>query len=146
VHVSVSIPVDDTDPRDPTARCDQCGRAGTIARATCLSEPPVVLRYCADCWPAAQTELETRQRQEHGSWDPFSSSPPPPAWTTSSRSWHDVLRFLRLIAQPVKGGPAPTDKDFAIVASEIRATSSEMVGDMPPEVEAFLKRYPTLPT
>jgi hypothetical protein len=139
----VTISVDDSDPREPAARCDQCGKAGTIARATRLSEPPLVLRYCADCWPIVQKELDTRQQEEQASWrHSRGSSPPPPAWTTSSRSWHDVLQFLQLIAQPMRGGRAPTEADLASIASEIRGTMSEMVGDVPPEVEAFLKLYP----
>ena len=138
----VSISVDDTDPREPTTPCDQCGSTGTVARATRLSEPPVVLRYCANCWPGIQKALEARQHQEQDSWRDAGGGSSPPAWTTSSRSWHDVLEFLHLIAQPVRGGRAPTDEDLAIVASEIRTKSSEMVGDMQPEVEAFLRRYP----
>ena len=153
----VSITVDDSDPRDPAARCDRCGRQGTIARAVRHSEPPVVLRYCGHCWPAAQEDLAERQRVEqeqaskaHREWvDVWSHSreaapPPPPSlpgWSSSSRSWHDVRQFLTLIAQPTQEGPAATSAQLAEIAAEIRATSIEMDGPMPRDVEEFLARH-----
>ena len=145
---TVSISADDIDPREPATRCDRCGRVGTIARATRHSEPPLVLHYCAECWPSAQSELEILQQDEQDRWRPAfrGQSPPgekvtpPAAWTMSSRSWHDVLRFLDLIQQPPKGGPAPTRENLTAIASEIRAKASEMSGVMPPEVEDFIRR------
>lgn len=41
----VSVAVDDSDPRDPAARCDRCGALGTIARAIRHTDPPLILRY-----------------------------------------------------------------------------------------------------
>jgi hypothetical protein len=85
------VTVDDTDPRDPTANCDRCGARGTVARAVRHTDPPLVLRYCSHCWPDAQDELEAGQDEA--------------AWSSASRSWFDVRRFLALIAVPTKGGP-----------------------------------------
>ena len=140
---TVVVSVDDTDPREPTARCERCGKVGTIARATRHSEPPLVLRYCGDCWPAAQSELQARQNEEQRQWpvSPENSSPPPPGWSSVSRSWHDVVNFLKLLASPPKGGRGATHEQLVSIASEIRATADEMYGVMPPEVEAFLNRY-----
>src|SRR6266516_4786984 len=106
------VTVDDTDPRDPTARCDRCGTRGTVARAVRHTEPSLVLRYCSSCWPAAQEELEARQRDELKQWrdaqsasfqvhdrhaSGASASPSaPPAWSSASRSWYDTRRFLAL--------------------------------------------------
>ena len=141
-YKSVSISVDDSDPRDSAAHCDRCGKSGTIARTTRHSEPPLTLRFCGDCWPIARSELEIRQKEESEQWRMSrGDSPPPPAWTGSSRSWYDVIQFLHLIEQPTRGGPPPTEEDFAMVASEIRAKAGEMSGAMPAEVELFLKRY-----
>ena len=144
----VSITADEIDPREPATRCDRCGKAGTIARATRHSEPPLVLHYCAECWPRAESELQILQQEEQQRWrrsfreqsSVGEKGTPPAPWTTSSRSWHDVLRFLDLIRQPRKGGRAPTSEDLASIASEIRATASEMAGVMPPEVEDFIRR------
>jgi hypothetical protein len=60
-YSSASITVDDSDPRDPAARCNRCGKQGTVARAVRHSEPPETLRYCSTCWPDAQYALEQRQ-------------------------------------------------------------------------------------
>lgn len=151
------VAVDDTDPRDPTARCDRCGSRGTIARAVRHSDPPLVLRYCSPCWPAAQEELEARQLDElkqsqeaqrasfevrgrHASGASASPSAPA-AWSSASRSWYDTCRFLALIGQPVKGGPAPTSSDLAAIAADIRAQAAEMDGPIPLDVEDFLSRH-----
>ncbi len=144
----VSLAADDTDPREPDTRCDRCGKVGTIARATRHSEPPLVLRYCAECWPTAESELEILQQEELDRWlgpigvqsSADEKVTPPPACTTTSRSWHDVLRYLDLIRQPPKGGRAPTSEVLASIASEIRATASEIAGEMPPAVADFIRR------
>ena len=144
----VSISADETNPRGPTTPCDRCGKVGTIARATRHSEPPLVLRYCAECWPSAESELEILQQEEQDRWRRLlrgqslagETVTRPVAWTTTSRSWHDVLRFLGLIRQPSKGGRALTTEDLGSIASEIRATAGEMSGAMPPEVEDFIRR------
>jgi hypothetical protein len=142
-HTLVTITVDNTDPRDPTATCDRCGKVGTVARATRHSEPPLILRYCADCWPTAESELEARQNVERRKWRRLSAknTSAAPAWSWASRSWHDVVKFLNLLAQSPKDGRAPTREVLVSIASEIRATANEMSGTMPAEVEAFLKRY-----
>ena len=153
----VSTPVDDSDPRDPAANCDRCGREGTIARAVRHTEPPLVLRYCGPCWPTAQEELQERQRAEqeeaskaYRAWlDVWrrdrdaapAAPPPPPGWSSSSRSWHDVRQFLALIAQPPKGGPAGTPEQFAEIAAEIRTTAIEMDGPMPADVGEFIDKH-----
>jgi hypothetical protein len=130
VRSEISIPVDNSDPRDPAAQCDRCGRVGTIARAVRHTEPPLLLRYCGDCWPVAQKELEIRQRDE-----------PEPGWSSASRSWYDVRKFLALIAQLTQGGPAATSAQLAEIAAEIRAAAIEMDGPMPPDVEEFIARH-----
>jgi len=154
---SVTVTVDDTDPRDPAALCDRCGRRGTIARAVRHSQPPLEYHYCGTCWPAAQKELESRQREEVEQWQKAlrasfdmrnrdaggQSAPlPPPTWSTGSRSWYDTRRFLELIAQPTKGGPAPTLTILASIAADIREKAVEMDGPVPPDIEDFLAKYP----
>jgi hypothetical protein len=120
------VTVDETDPRDPTANCDRCGARGTVARAVRHTDPPLVLRYCSPCWPAAQSELEARQGA---------------AWSTNSRTWFDARRFLALIAVPTKRGPAPTSSIFAAIAADIRAKAAEMDGPIPKDIEDFLSSH-----
>jgi hypothetical protein len=142
----VSISADTVDPREPSTRCDRCGNLGTIARATRHSEPPLVLHYCAECWPTASKELEARQEEElNQSRISMRQSPDdaisPPAWTAASRSWYDVLLFLELMRKAANAGQTLTGEQLVSLASEIRATASEMSGEMPPEVEDFIRRY-----
>jgi hypothetical protein len=152
-----SITVDDSDPRDASARCDRCGKQGTVVRVERHPPAPLILRYCGPCWPAAQKELEERQRGEQQQWrdaerewderrarDPehAGSAPPPPAgWSGASRSWYDVQNFLKLISQAPIGGSGITSAQLAEVAAEIRDQAPAMDGPMPPDVEAFLARH-----
>jgi hypothetical protein len=123
----VSVAVDDSDPRDPTARCDLCGKQGTIARATRHSDPPLVLRYCGTCWPAAADEVRVRQPEEHDA-----------SWSTSSRSWHDVRGFLKLVTDAAKSGVVPKEAQLASIVQEISSIANEMDGPMPADVKEFL--------
>jgi hypothetical protein len=154
---SVTLAVDDTDPRDSTARCNRCGSQGTAARAVRHTEPPLVLRYCSSCWPTAQEELEARQRDELKKWrearrasfeardsDPRGRSALPLApapWSSASRSWYDARRFFALLGQPVKGGSPPTSSHLAAIAADIRSKAVEIDGPIPPDVKDFLARY-----
>ena|SRR6185503_3580676 len=122
--IAVSVTVDDSDPRDPMANCDRCGARGTVARAVRHTDPPLVLRYCSHCWPDARDQLEPE--------------PDEAAWSSNSRCWFDVRRFLALIAAPTNGGRPATPEVLAAIAAEIRATAHEMDGPMPPDVEDFL--------
>lgn len=135
MHSVVSVIVDDTDPRDPAALCDRCAGEGTVVRVVRHSIPPLVLRYCNPCWPAAQQELQERQREERA------SLPSPPAWSSTSRSWYDARQFLALVAQPPKGCRPLTPAEFATIAAEIRAEADGMDGPVPPDVEDFLARH-----
>jgi hypothetical protein len=157
-HSSVSMTLEDTDPRDPKAKCDRCSRQGTIARAMRHTDPPMVLRYCGPCWPAAQDELLARQREEGERWQRARSewfelwrrgaqgtaeSPPRPApWSISSRSWHDTRGFLAAIAQPFEGGTTATSEQLAWIAADIRSEAVEKDGPVPPDVEIFLAAHP----
>jgi hypothetical protein len=150
-----SLTVDDSDPRDPSARCDRCGTQGTIARAIRHSEPLEIFRYCINCWPAAQEDLERRQTQELNEYhqasrawdserlrDPKRERPKPPApWSGNSRSWSDVQRFLELITAKLEELPRTTPPPFPEIAAEIQATAAQMVGHMPAEVAEFLAKY-----
>lgn len=150
-----TLTVYDSDPRDPTARCDRCGNKGTVVRVQRHEPAPLILRYCGPCWPAASEELEQRQRDEQKQWQTAwrewnqmqrqgssaSEPTPPAAWSASSRSWYDARRFLELISQPVKGGPAATPAQLAEIATEISAKANEMDGPMPSDIQAFMTKH-----
>ena len=151
---TVSIEVDDSDPRDPTALCDRCGTRGTIARAMRHTEPPLILRYCGPCWPEAQREIEARQREEQEKWRAAKrewsatrdrgareSSDSPPGWSSNSRSWHDVSRFVSKVQAWATIAGAPAAAQLAEIVAEIREKASEMDGPMPADVEDFLRKY-----
>jgi hypothetical protein len=153
-HSSVSITVDDADPREPSSRCDRCGNQGTVARAVRHSEPKEIFRYCITCWPAAQQALAQRQaeeqneyRQAYRAWvsersgSPNREPAPPAGWSSSSRSWGDVQRFLGLIAGQMKGGPGATPAQLSQIAGDIKDKAAEMVGRMPRDVKAFLAKH-----
>src|SRR3954469_10556479 len=144
-----TVEIDDSDPRDPTAQCHSCGRIGTVARATRHFEQQLVLRYCSECWPAAQAELEAGQDDDLRNWNEeqrawFASgragaSPAPPTpWSISSRAWYDVSRFLQLMTQAMNKGASLTIEQFAQLATDIQAQAPQMDGPIPPDVEAFL--------
>src|SRR3954471_7630575 len=126
-----TVEIDDSDPRDPTAQCHSCGRIGTVARATRHLEQRLVLRYCSECWPAAQAELEAGQDDDLRNWNEeqrtwFASgradaSPEPPTpWSISSRAWYDVSRFLELMAQKMNDGVSLTAKQLVGLARDIK--------------------------
>jgi hypothetical protein len=153
----VVLTADDSDPRDPMARCDRCGALGTIARAIRHSEPPLIVRYCGPCWPLASAEIEERKHEEAEQWqkakrarpgtwgsnseERAAAPPSPTAWTIASRSWYDVRGFLALLAQPTKGGPGVTPQHLAAIAAEIRAGASVMDGPIPSDGADFLERH-----
>lgn len=156
-HGVASVTVDETDPRDPKALCDRCGNKGTVVRVERHEPAPLILRYCGACWPAADEELQQRQRDEQKLWQtanrewnemrrqgsPAAPEPPPlPApWSVASRSWHDARRFIELITQRANGGMAATPEQLAEIATEIAAKANEMDGPMPPHVQAFITKH-----
>ena len=151
-----TLTVDDSDPRDPTARCDRCGNKGTVVRVQRHEPAPLILRYCGPCWPAVSEELEQRQREEqqqsHTAWREWNEMrsqgssaapdpPPPPApWSAVSRSWYDVRRFIDLISEPEKRAMT-TPGILAEIATEIAAKANEMDGPTPSDVQAFITKH-----
>ena len=149
------LAVDDSDPRDPDAACDRCGRRGTIARATRHTAPPTVTRYCGACWPEAQAEFEAQRNAEiaehreasrrwREEWRRDQSSAPPrppapPAFSSASRSWHDTRRYLERI-RPDQAMEARA-AEFARAAKFLRERASQMDGPMPSDVAAFVDRF-----
>ena len=135
-RVSISFDHDDSSPRDPTARCDRCGRTGTVARLTRYdSTPPAVERFCDACWQPRRAELE------------------PLGIGTSWKvlSWAFVLESVREIEDGVaearssgRSSPAAMAEFRGYLremAEGIVARAHEIDGPMPPEVAEFIRRH-----
>src|SRR3982751_5793891 len=102
-------------PLEPEARCDRCGRQGTVARVTRQTSPRTVWRYCSSCWPAARAEHLRGQAEESRVWRTshphnLRAYPAPSGEMFESRSWHDVVVYLRIIDEHLDAG-APSAKD-----------------------------------
>ena len=139
-------------PREPAAKCEGCGRTGTVGRVVYTDGRGGVTathRFCARCWPEesarhqARWEEDSRLRREASlrGHAPMQSGPGP-GFALESATWHGTLGFLREIQRSmIAPSPPPTGDDLAQLADEIRTNAADMEGDMPFEVEAFLRQY-----
>ncbi len=69
----IRIPVSDDGgegplPPEPEGICADCGAGDTVARATHQTKPPVVYRFCRDCWPAARDRFEAAREAARQDW------------------------------------------------------------------------------
>lgn len=142
------VTIDDSDPRDPDARCDRCGKKGTVARAVRHSEPPIVSRFCGACWPEAQRDIQKAREIESEEWHralrlaSMQQTPrpaPPPPFSSTSRSWHDIRRVLQRFMGPDR--PRHSIDDMRRAAADIRRRAPEMEGPIPSDIEAFLDEF-----
>jgi len=124
---------------DNSAACDGCGRLGTIARATRLTDPPSVARYCSVCWPG-----ERRRRLLHlderraaiVAGDPDRLAAAQVEEHLESCSWLDVQDFL---SQALSNGPI----DPGVAAEWARAYAEWaplMDGPIPEMIQRFIER------
>lgn len=139
-------------PREPGAKCEACGKTGTVGRVVYTDGRGGVTsthRFCAECWPEesarhnARWEEASRLRREA-----FLRGQAPtqtgagPGFAMESATWHGTLEFVRKLQQSmIAPSPPPSGEDLAQMADEIRASAGDMEGDMPFEVEAFLRQY-----
>ena len=56
-------------------------------------------------------------------------------------TWHATLEFVREIEQTMIAPVPPSRGDLAQLAEEIGKNAPEVEGEMPFEVESFLRRY-----
>jgi hypothetical protein len=131
-------------PLDPEGVCVRCQTFGTVARVTTKSEPPRMLRFCGRCWREV--------RSVYMSTDTDSPAPEvfglEPSRSASSRSWNDVVDFVRLVLHarrdPVRGAEI-TDDLLAQLAGEIATDADTMDGPMPHEIDLFLREFAPSP-
>ena len=93
--------------RDTKARCDQCGRRGTIALVAHGSPRPVVAaRFCRGCWPDAHRRVLAERdaesavfREAYARWAPLGVGAEPEAPPELSIKWHWSVLLSSLYRQ-----------------------------------------------
>jgi len=136
--------------RDPGAVCEACGATGTVGRAARTDASGSVAemhRFCAACWPEqsaryrARWEEEDRRRRDAFFRDRAPAAGPGPGMWFESATWHGTLELVRQIERTMIAPLPPAADDLAQLAAEIREQASAFEGEMPLEVESFLRRY-----
>ena len=144
-----------TDPplREPSATCESCGAIGTVGRAIRTDErgdATEVHRFCFSCWPEQSARYRARWEEENRlAHEGFlrRREPRPDGsgggMTFEAATWHGTLEFLREIKASMVAPVPPSRADLERIAADIRDRAPEVEGEMPFEVEAFLRRYGT---
>jgi len=58
-----------------------------------------------------------------------------------SATWHGALEFVRQIEWAARLSNSSTEADLTEIARELKASASEHVGEMPLEIEAFIREH-----
>ena len=93
--------------RAPEARCDRCGRQGTIALVARGSPRPAVsARFCRRCWPAAHRRVLAERdaesaafREAYARWAPSGVGAEPATPPGLSIKWHWSVLLSSLYRQ-----------------------------------------------
>ena len=62
-----------------------------------------------------------------------------------SATWYGSLNYVRELLRVLRQHEPPTPDQLAEIANDILAMAPEMEGDMPIEVEMFIREYGTVP-
>ena len=139
--------------REPDAICEGCGGVGTIGRASRtdgVGNVTEVHRFCRECWPEQSARYRARweeqdrlrfERVMRGIDAPVSGAGPGTSFEAAT--WHSVLSLVRELEHSLRAPMSPSADDLGAFADEIRSNASQFDGDMPWEVEAFVRRYGT---
>jgi hypothetical protein len=60
-----------------------------------------------------------------------------------SATWHGVLEFLEHVNQALRPRQTLTPEDLAAIAIELKASAATRVGEMPFEIEQFVREHGT---
>jgi len=136
--------------REPDARCEACGVIGTVGHASRTDSGGAVLeshRFCGACWPEQMARYRARWSEEarlHS--DRFLRGQEPargagPAMAFEAATWHITLELVRGIQRQLIAPVPPSKEALADLAREIETTAPLFDGEMPYEVEAFIRRF-----
>jgi hypothetical protein len=139
----------DGSPNEPNATCERCGGRGTVGRAIrtdAEARPSEVHRFCLSCWPEEMARYRARwEEEDRTSRDRWLRNPqavPKPAEVGmgfEAVTWHLTLQLVRTIRNGAWGDPSPSD--LRGLAEEILNYSREFQGEIPLEVETFLREH-----
>ena len=146
----VALGVAAPNPREPDAICEGCGVTGTVGRAVRTDNDGNATethRFCLTCWPEQSARYRARwEDEDRRSADDFfrgrraAQGAGPGSWFEAS-TWHGTLDFVRLIERSMIALIPPTPSDLADIAAQIQQRAAEVEGEMPFEVESFIRRY-----
>ena len=136
--------------REPDAVCEGCGAVGTIGRAVRMASTGDVMeahRFCIACWPEQSARYRARWSEEdrvHS--DQFMRGRVPargagPGMHFVAATWHASLELVQQVEASMIRLSPPSPQGLARMAAEIQRHASQLEGEMPFAVEAFIARY-----
>ena len=134
---------------EPDAVCEQCGAVGTIGRAARTDSdghPTEIHRSCLRCWPEEMARYRARWTEEDRlaaeAWmrnPALQPQHPSRGMVFDALTWHTTLELVRDLQRGVYG-PA-SEEELRKIAQDIVGYSRDFRGDIPMEVEMFLKEH-----
>ena len=137
-------------PKDPDARCDECGHLGTVGRALRLQDGVEIqhFRFCAACWVEESARLDARWHEEDAEAQDVAfrarsvGHQPSMGSAFESATWHGARRFVQEHLYPsLRSATPPSAASLREIAEQYRAMAPEMVGPMPYIIELFIAEY-----
>lgn len=140
--------------RDPSAVCEACGVVGTVGRAVRTDRTGAVIeahRFCFDCWPEQSARYRARWMEEirRARQRLFRRLEPAvpnggQGMAFEAATWHTTVDMVRRIeatmTAPAPPAP-PSPEELEQIAAQIAANAPQLEGEMPFEVEMFIRRY-----
>ncbi len=137
-------------PQEPNEVCEACGAQGTVGRAMRTDQsgaPTETHRFCAACWPEHSARYRARWEEERrlvtDAWfrAPRAARPPSGGMGFESATWHATLEFVRDIRRASQELDGRQLAGLGRLAREMAAGAADRVGDMPWEVETFIREH-----